>query len=249
MALDGEELLAGYRDWRVARGFLGPDTLAGVTADDAPAAQYAGMDRSSLQALADSGDMGAMQAYAAGSLPADPFTALEYYGRASELGSAAAMLEIADILAGLAGLEEGSLTDPVAARRLQALRRAEPDRDGRLDAAAWNLAAIRQYGPAVAGSSSLGFLAGFARDADPAQVAYACARSLAILADNSAATAGRYGGGLPPVFVTEQDLYERLPCRETPAPVMPPGALDGCHSTAALGAGNRPVDLWICPAT
>ena len=67
--------------------------LAGVSAEDAPSQVYAAMDRATQKTLADSGDLGAIQAYAAGSLPADPFTAIEYYSRASELGSAAAMAD------------------------------------------------------------------------------------------------------------------------------------------------------------
>ncbi|MEO8444711.1 MAG: hypothetical protein ABI567_06880 [Gammaproteobacteria bacterium] len=246
--LDGEQLLAGYRDWRFARGFLGAEPLAGVPAGNAPSQVYATMDRTTLKNLADSGDVGALQAYAVGSLPDDPFTAIEYLGRASERGSAAAMVEIAGILAKLGDPEPGAAPrDAAFENRLLALRGGDPNRDLREDAAAWTLAAIRQYGPILATPASLRLVEQPGGTGDPARALVVCGRSLAILADLSAATAGQDSGSLPPVFVAERDLYGRLPCRDTPVPVMPPRVLAGCTSSPALGSDNRPVELWICP--
>ena len=222
--LDGEKLLAAYQDWRVARGYLGADPLTGITPDDAPAQVYAAMDRATQKSLADSGDLGAIQAYAAGSLPAEPATALEYFGRASRLGSAAAMASIAAMLA---------QTDGLAA-------------DARADAAAWILTAIRLHGPLVATPDNLALLGDLESSADTAAVATACGRSLAILADLSATSAGANGRQLPPAFIAEKDLYTRLPCRDTPAPVMPPRDLERCTPSPAVGSGSRPVELWIC---
>jgi hypothetical protein len=76
-----------------------------------------------------------------------------------------------------------------------------------------------------------------------------CGRSLAILADLSAANAGRNASTLPPVFLTEKDLYERLPCGNTPAPVMPPRALANCAASPATGDAGKPIELWICEGT
>jgi len=245
--LDGEKLVAAYRDWRIARGYLGPDPLAGVPADGAPSLVYAGMDRSTQKALADTGDLGAIQAYAAGSLPADPVAAVEYYGKAAALGSAAAMVEMASILAAIGDQQPGGPgDDPTYPQRLLALRGGDPARNLRLDAMAWALAAIRQHGPVVATPAGLALTADLVRNPDKSAVATVCGRSLAILADLSAATAGQDTGSLPPVFLAEKDLYEKLPCRETPAPVMPPRALERCAASPAMGSGNRPVDLWVC---
>lgn len=225
--LDGEKLLARYQEWRVAHGFLDADLMAGVSAEDAPAQVYAAMTRDTQKTLADSGDLGAIQAYAAGSLPADPFTAIEYYSRASKLGSAAAMGEISAILA-VIGEDTG--------------------RDIRRDAAAaWTLASIRQYGPMLASPKNLAQLEALGRNADQELITSACGRSLAILADLSAATSGRNGGSLPPVFVAEKSLYDRLPCQDTPAPVTPPRALAACSASPARNGAGQPVDLWICP--
>lgn len=221
---DGEKLLAAYQDWRVARGYLGADPLTGITADNAPSQVYAVMDRATLKSLADSGDLGAIQAYAAGSLPVDSDTALDYFGRASELGSAVAMVEIASILADGAG----------------------PDRDPRSDAMVWTLAAIRLHGPIVATPDNLALVESPGAGDDPAALAVVCARSLAIFADLSAASEGQNNGTLPPVFLAEKDLYGRLPCRDTPAPVMPPRALERCTPSPAIDGDNRPVELWIC---
>ncbi|MEQ1802414.1 MAG: hypothetical protein ABL989_10860 [Gammaproteobacteria bacterium] len=245
--LDGEKALAAYRDWRVAKGFLGADPLTGVTAENAPSQVYAAMDRPTQKALADSGDMGAMQAYAAGSLPGDPFTAVEYYGRASRLGSAAAMGEIAGILADIGGMELGDvMNDRPFADKLLDLRGGDPDRDLRQDAAAWTLAAIRLHGPIVATAGNLELVEGLGRSPDKAFLAGICGKSLAILADLSTSSAVRDGGSLPPAFPAEKNLYDRLPCRDTPAPVMPPRALERCTPSPATGSANQPVELWIC---
>lgn len=244
---DGEKLLAAYRDWRVARGYLGADALTGVTAENAPSQVYAAMDRATQKSLADSGDLGAIQAYAAGSLPGDPFTALEYYGRASELGSAAAMEAMASILADLGAMELSDVqNDRPFADKLLDLRGGDPDRDLRQDAVAWTLAAIRLHGPIVATPGNLELVEGLGRSPDKAFLAAICGRSLAILADLSAAGGGRSSGSLPPAFLAEKNLYERLPCRDTPAPVTPPRALENCSSSPAVGSSNRPLELWIC---
>lgn len=245
--LDGEKLLTAYREWRVARGFLGVDPLAGITADGAPSQVYAAMDRATQKSLADSGDMGALQAYAAGSLPADPVTAVEYFGRAAALGSAAAMGEIASILAAIGDQDPGGPgTDPTFPQRLLVLRGGEPNRDLRPDAMAWTLAAIRLHGPAVATPAGMALTRDLERNPDMGVVAAVCGRSLAILADLSAASAGRDAATLPPVFLAEQDLFTRLPCRDTPAPVTPPRALASCSSSPAIGGNNQPLELWIC---
>lgn len=246
--LNGEKLLSRYAEWRVARGFLGADPLTGTTPENAPAQVYAAMDRPTLKAMADSGDLGAIQAYAAGSLPGDVFTAVEYYGRASELGSAAAMGAVANVLADIGGLEMGDvMNDRPFADKLLALRGGDPDRDLRRDSVAWTLASIRQYGPILATPASMELVEGLGRSTDKELLTSICGQSLAILASLSAATAGRDSGALPPVFVTERNLYSRLPCQDTPAPVTQPRALAACTSTPAIGPFNQPVELWICP--
>jgi hypothetical protein len=238
---DGEKLVAAYQEWRVAHGFLGADPLTGITAENAPGQIYAAMDRATLKSLAAGGDLGAIQAYAAGSLPDDPMTAIEYYARASELGSVAAMGEIASILSAYG---KPAATDP-----LRGLRNGEPNRDLRPDAVAWTLAAVRQYGPLAVTPEALEGVDGLVVSPDETLVITTCGRSLAILADLSAANAGRNASTLPPVFLTEKDLYERLPCGNTPAPVMPPRALANCASSPATGDAGKPIELWICEGT
>ncbi len=246
--LDAEKLIAGYRDWRVARGFLGADPLAGITTENAAAQIYAAMDRSTQKALADSGDLGAIQAYAAGSLPADPFAALKYYGHASELGSAAAMAQVASVLSDLGSLQPGTgQSDRPFADKLLALRGGNPNRDLRQDAVAWTLASIRQYGPILATPTNMELVGDLESNPDKTVAMAICGQSLAILANLSAATAGQDTATLPPVFVTEKNLYDRLPCRDTPAPVTPPRALEACSSSPAIGSYDQPVELWICP--
>ena len=229
--LDAEKLIASYQDWRVSHGYLGTDDLTLAAGQAVPAEAYTAMDRSTQKALADSGDLGAIQAYAASSRARDPFTALDFYARASKSGSAAAMGEVASIYA----------DQPIE------LRNANPQRDLRQDALAWTLASIRQYGPAVATPGGLALAEDLARSADNTLLIASCGQSLAILADLSAATAGKDNGAMPPVFLAEKNLYDRLPCRDTPAPVTPPRALEVCTSSPAIDSGGRPVELWICP--
>jgi TPR repeat protein len=199
------------------------------------------MDRATLKSLAAGGDLGAIQAYAAGSLPDDPLTAMEYYGQASRLGSVAAMGEIARILTAFG---QPGATDP-----LRPLRDGEPDRDLRPDAVAWTLAAIRQYGPLAVTPDALEKVDDLVVNPNDTAVITTCGRSLAILADLSAAGAGRNSSTLPPVFLAERDLYARLPCGNTPAPVMPPRALQDCAASPAVGGAGQPIELWICEGT
>ncbi|MDP2326167.1 MAG: hypothetical protein Q8N51_19360, partial [Gammaproteobacteria bacterium] len=239
-----------YQDWRVSHGFLDGDILVGLSPDQAPAQTYTTMDRETQKSLADAGDPGAMQAYAAGSLPDDPFAAIDYYRRASESGSAAAMARLAEVLAGVNAMSMANTRqDPHFAERLLALRGGDPERDLRQDAVAWALASIRQYGPILATSTNLKLVESLGNTPDKAMVAAVCGQSLAILGALSAATSGKGTSALPPVFVTEQGLYDRLPCRDTPAPVTPPRALGACTASPATGSNNRPIELWICPET
>lgn len=248
--LDADRLINRYQDWRAERGFLGGDLLAGVRAQDSLSSVYTAMDRTTQKSLADQGDLGAMQAYAAGSLPGDPFTAIEYYRLASELGSAAAMAGLARVLADVGAKPMSDFANDTAfAEQLLALRGGNPARDLRLDAAAWTLASIRQYGPILATPDNLKVVDRVAQTADPATLSSICGQSLAILGALSAATAGKDPSALPPVFISETELYDRLPCRDTPAPVTPPRTLAACESSPAVGSDNRPVELWICPGS
>ena len=246
--LDADRLIARYQDWRANRGFLGADPLAGISPEDSLSSVYTAMDRTTQKSLADSGDLGAIQAYAAGSLPHDPFTAIEYYRRASELGSAAAMAGLAGVLADIGAAPSSDFkNDKSFADRLLALRGGDPARDLRLDSVAWTLASIRQYGPVLATSANLELAEGLGRSPDKEMLAAICGQSLAILGALSAATSGKDTSALPPVFITEKGLYDRLPCRDTPAPVTPPRTLGACTASPAIGNNNQPVELWICP--
>lgn len=246
--LNGEQMLAGYLAWRVARGFLGADPLAGVTVENAPAQVYWAMDRSTQKSLADAGDVGAMQAYAAGSLPGDVFTAVDYFQQASSRGSGSAMIQLANVLADIGALEMGDVqNDRPFADKLLALRNGDPDRDLRRDGVAWTLAAIRQYGPPLAYGANMDLVEGMGRIQEKGLMSAICGKSLGILASVSATVSGQAGPVLPPVFIAPSNLYKRLPCQDTPAPVTPPRELEACTASPALDSNNLPVDLWICP--
>lgn len=248
--LDADRLIERYQDWRAERGFFGPDSLAGIGPEEALMSVYTTMDRATQKSLADSGDLGAMQAYAAGSLPNDPLTAIEYYRRASELGSAAAMVGLAGALAGIGTARASDFgNDKSDADRLLALRGGDPVRDLHRDSAAWVLASIRQYGPILATPANLEMIERMGRLPDKSLLTGICGQSLAILGILSAANPGKDASALPPVFIAEKGLYDRLPCRDTPAPVTPPRTLEACTASPAVGNENQPIELWICPET
>lgn len=222
--LDGRQALAAWRAWRVDRGYPDGDPVTGVAGE--PPVDYASMDLNSLRTLANSPDRAAMEAFAARTLNDEPTVATGYLARASTLGSAVAMLSMADALA------TASL--------------GRPRGDPRQEAGAWLLAAIRRHGPLVATPVVMERLAQLGLESDPALEAAACASSLGVLAGVAAAGPGGDAGALPPAFLAEPGLYEQLPCRGTAAPVTPPRVLAACRPTPARGPGGRPVELWIC---
>jgi hypothetical protein len=245
--LDPDQSIAALQAWRESRGFFGPDALnlTGLAPGNTRSDYYTSLDLATLRALADSGDLGAVQAVADRSLADDPLAAIDGYRRAAGLGSAAAMLAISSTLRSLAQFPtgEGQMEERLAAQ-LRQLRGSEPDRDLRTDALAWSLAAVRQYGPAVADRGTLAWVEATASALPPDTVTRACGQSLAIMADLAAR--GAPGADLPPVFSAEANVYERLPCRDTPAPVSPPADISRCEPTAARDQFGQPVAVWTC---
>ncbi|MEZ5564144.1 MAG: COX15/CtaA family protein [Gammaproteobacteria bacterium] len=238
--LDAERAIARYLAWRAAHGFTGPDPLTALRGEG-PVDVYTSMDQATLKLLADGGDRGAMQAYADSIKITNPNMALSYYAGASRLGSVAAAGRIADLL----GMSDSLAASP-----------GWTGRDPRQESLAWTLASIRQYGPMAVTPAGLARVEGLVYSKNQSRQLAVCGQSLAILADQVAAQGSTLAGSpsgvsgasdLPPFFVTERNLYERLPCRDTVAPVTPPRALEGCTANAAVDTAKEPVDLWICP--
>jgi hypothetical protein len=245
--LDPDQSIAALQAWRESRGFFGADALnlTGLVPGNTRSEYYANLDLATLRALADGGELGAVQALADRSLESDPVGAIEGYRRAAGLGSAAAMLAISSTLRSLAQFPtaEGQLDEPLAGQ-LRKLRGNEPGRDLRTDALAWSLAAVRQHGPAVADRSTLAWIEATTRTLPADTVTRACGQSLAIMADLAAS--GTPGGDLPPVFSTEANVYDRLPCGDSPVPVSAPAGLGRCESLPARDPFGQPVAVWTC---
>ena len=245
--LDPDRAIADLQAWRERRGFLGPDpmNLTGLAQGQSRGEYYATLDPATLANLAASGDVGALQTLAGSRLQKDPAGAIEDYSRAAELGSAASMLAISSTMRALAQFPaDGVGVEEKLAAQLRRLRGGDQSRDLRGDALAWSLAAVRQYGPAVIDRSTLAWIETSARDLPADTVTRACGQSLAIMADLTAR--GAPAGDLPPVFSTEQGLYDRLPCGKSPVPISPPTDIEQCESSEARDLFGQPVSVWTC---
>ncbi|MBL8226365.1 MAG: hypothetical protein JNM50_13660 [Chromatiales bacterium] len=245
--LDPDRAIADLQAWRERRGFLGPDpmNLTGLTPGQSRGEYYATLDPATLANLAASGDVGALQTLAGNRLQKDPAGAIEDYSRAAGQGSAAAMLAISSTMRALAQFPaDGVGVDEQLADQLRRVRGGDQSRDLRGDALAWSLAAVRQYGPGVIDRSTLAWIETSARDLPAETVTRACGQSLAIMADLTAR--GAPAGDLPPVFGTEQGLYDRLPCGSSPVPISPPAGIERCEATEARDLFGQPVSVWTC---
>jgi hypothetical protein len=245
--LDPDRALADLQAWRERRGFLGPDpmNLTGLAPGQSRAEYYATLDPATLASLAASGDVGALQTLAGSRMQKDPAGAIEDYRRAAGQGSAAAMLAISSALRAFSRFPaSGEGIDAGIAEQMRLLRGGDQTRDLRGDALAWSLAAVRQYGPGVIDRSTLAWIETSARDLPADTVTRACGQSLAIMADLTAR--GAPTGDLPPVFGTEQGLYDRLPCGTSPVPISPPAGIEQCESTPARDAFGQPLSVWTC---
>jgi hypothetical protein len=248
--LDGPRLVVAYRDWLAARGF--PDAVAvsglggGVVGDT-----YAQMDGASLDALARTGDLGAIQAEAARTALVDGFAGIQQYTAAIERGSAAAVFAVADILVGLSAITvEDTAADPDLAALLGGLRQDEPGYSLREDALTWALAAIERDGPAILDSDRLAWLESTARELSPDRLDGVCSRvreSREYL--HARAPAEAAGGNLPPVFITPRRVHARLPCagHDVGSQWLP--VRNGCQVTPAANADGQSIDVWVCPGT
>jgi hypothetical protein len=79
----------------------------------------------------------------------------------------------------------------------------------------------------------------------PETLALACGQSLAIFADLNARGAPR--DALPPVLTSENEVYARLPCQDSAAPIAPPAELARCASTPVRNQFGQTFAVWTCP--
>jgi hypothetical protein len=244
--LDPDRALADLAAWRERLGFLGPDELTGVTAADARSLYYANLDDATLRGLAGSGDVAAVQTLASRNLPANAGAAIDGYADAAAAGSAAAMLAASEVLRSLAQLPaDGVGIEPKLAAELLRLRRGDATRDLRADALAWTLAAVRQYGPGAIDQGTLRWIEVQSEQLAPETVATACGQSLALFADLNARGAPREP--LPAAFYSEANVYGRLPCQDSAAPVAPPAELARCGETRTRNQFGQDFAVWTCP--
>jgi len=249
--VDSAAAIQRYRYWKADRGFLGSDPLLGLRFDEAPARYYETLDEGTLHTMADSGDTGATQELAGRSLLTDPFEALDWYRRAAASGSTYAMLQIASLLATLAAVDlAGSSGDEHYAARMKQLRRDALDGNLELESLAWTLAAIRDGGAAIAQPGVLHRIARIAEAIDAATMTRVCDRSVHVILEVGLS---RRAQGMvpmltqpPPVFLRPADLYDRLPCRDTPFPIEPLITAAECVVTSVDDGTDGSRQLWIC---
>jgi len=244
--------LQGWRDWLAQRGFLGAQELLAIDRESARERFYDHLEDAALEALAAQGDAGALQRLADRERMADPALALDYYQRAVDIGSTAAMLELATLYATVARMTEADWPGaPPDESALAALAGEVPVRDLNEEALAWLLAAIRDGGEPLATHARLELASNIAEELNPARINAVCSRSVSLFLQASAA---RRASGMipvrtdpPPVFLTIADLAEQDPCRFSNTPLEPVLELGSCAAERVYDGRARPLTLWICP--
>jgi hypothetical protein len=229
--LDGPGLAADYGAWRVALGFEDPATSR----------TYAAMDAVTLAELVAAGDLAAIQTQAGRVAELDGVAGLEQYGDAVRQGSAAAVFEVAGVLASLSGIRpEDTADNPDLTAMLGGLVDNDPERDLREEALAWSLAVIHRDGPGILEPLQLSRLEAIVTQLPAGRLDAVCSRVPALREQLE-------GFGTapspPPVFIAPPGVGRRLPCPNL-GEITPPAT---CRSVPAQDARGAALDVWICP--
>lgn len=249
--IDADIAIAASAEWRSAHGFLDRYELFGITEQAAPARAYDDLDDDELAARSAQGDLGATQALAARIATTDPVAAMSLYETAAAQGSAFAMVRIGSLRDTIADMMREDIRDDTGFRaRLGELDAGEPTRTMHMAAFAYVAAAIRDGGIAFVDHDLLAWTARMAESFSPEREAAACAYSAQLFVKLSVA---RRGQGLapitteaPPVFAAVPDLFQKLPCRTTPNPIIQLLDLGECSIEAVEITRGETTDLYIC---
>ncbi len=250
--LNADYVLAASRGWRQERGFLGTDELLGVSPAEAPIFSYQSLDAEALDAMAQTGDVGALQALAAQNLLVDPFLATDLYSRAAAEGSEFALLQIASLLETFSSVSPADADVAFDYARKLARLRASQRAGGLLENAfAFALAALRGGGAPVARPDVLSWIQHMGSDFDRDALNDACDLSARIFFEISAIRRERGKLRLsrqpPPLFFSAADLAEQMPCRDTRTPIEPVLDIGACEVRRVQHTRHGTLDLYICP--
>jgi len=252
--VDAAVTIRRYSAWLQQRGFLGTEAQLGIRYEQAPARYYESLDDAALKSRATAGSMGALQELATRALPADPIRAIKLYREAIALGSTFAMLRIASLMDMFSEMDHagrGMRRD--YAPQMKRLRLFSGDGDLKKASLAWVLAAIRDGGAAVARPDVRDWIKRTTRHLLPEAVDSACERSVDIIvqAGFSRRAKGHSPVSIepPPVFLRPADLYDRLPCQDSAAPIKPLVSAGECAVDPVRNARGEPRQLWICKAS
>jgi len=249
--VDGQSVIADSARWFQERGFLGINTLLGVTEESARNFALQSLDDSTLTDMLESGDVGAGQVRASRLLFTDPFAALDLYRTAAELGSVNAIVQIASLLETLNDISlDDFVTDPAYLRKLLDLRNRDSTQDPKIAAFSHALAAARDGGAPVIDTEMLSWLQRLSGGLSEAGQQTACEQSAQLFFEISAK---RRQNGLrpistepPSVFMSIPDLEMQLPCQTTGDPIMQLLNLDQCSRTQVADSRGNQMNLNIC---
>lgn len=249
--VDGRSAIADSARWFEDRGYLGINTLLGVTDENARNVSLQSLDDTTLQAMLEAGDAGAGQILASRTMFIDPFAALDLYRTAAGLGSVYAILQIGSLLETLNDISlDEFVTDPEYLRKLVALRDQNSAENPKIAAFSHALAAARDGGIPVIDTEMLSWLQHLSGNLSESEQQSACEQSAQLFFEFSAR---RRQNGLQPistdpplVFLSIPDLQKQLPCRTTSYPILQLLSLESCSRTVVEDNQGGRMNLNIC---
>ncbi|MDJ0926326.1 MAG: hypothetical protein QNJ73_01650 [Gammaproteobacteria bacterium] len=245
--VNGVQELGITARWYQSRGFLGADSLLGITADDAPLVYYESLDDATLDGLRQAGDVGATQVLASRRALTDPFEAIDLYTEAAALGSVFAYLQLASLHDTLSAVPLSNLSE----NREMYLRLAEMRRSARVESFAYAMAALRDGGPPLADPDVVMWVNRLYDNVPEQLRADACATSEKIILEGGsrrrAAGQSPLNAEPPPVFLSVPDLPDLLPCADTGFGYYSMLDLSACKSETVQDGQGLARELFLCP--
>ena len=251
LGIDGRRATVEAARWFQERGFLGINTLLGISEENSRDFALQSLDDATLQSMLDKGDAGASQILGSRLLFTDPFAALDLFHTAAEQGSTYAIWQIASLLETLNDRSlDDFVTDPAYLRKLVELRNQDSASSPTIAPLSFALAAARDGGLPVIDTQMLSWLRNLTGGIFESELQTACERSAQLFVEFSAKRRQR---GLPPVltdppavFLSIPELATQLPCRATSYPIIQLLSLGQCSSTLVEDSRGNPMNLYIC---
>ena len=159
LGIDGRRATVEAARWFQERGFLGINTLLGISEENSRDFALQSLDDTTLQSMLDKGDAGASQILGSRLLFTDPFAALDLFHTAAEQGSIYAIWQIASLLETLNDRSlDDFVNDPAYLRKLVELRNENAASSPTIAPLSFALAAARDGGLPVIDMEMLSWL-------------------------------------------------------------------------------------------